>query len=103
MPDVEVDKSNAPSLLVLATEINGAHSDTLTAACSALMHARRAGDLLLEAKRQVAHGDWLPWLTPTARPYRPGPPRGTCASRSAGPSWPIKYVTASRIWESAVP
>lgn len=26
------------------------------------MHAIRAGELLTEAKEQVRHGEWLPWL-----------------------------------------
>jgi hypothetical protein len=29
---------------------------------SAINHAIAAGELLLEAKRQVKHGEWLPWL-----------------------------------------
>lgn len=29
---------------------------------SAVEHAIRAGDLLIEAKAQVRHGEWLPWL-----------------------------------------
>jgi hypothetical protein len=29
---------------------------------SAVAHAIRAGELLIEAKAQVAHGGWLPWL-----------------------------------------
>jgi hypothetical protein len=29
---------------------------------SALAHAMRAGDLLIEAKAQLKHGEWLPWL-----------------------------------------
>ena len=29
---------------------------------SAVVHAIRAGELLIEAKSQVAHGAWIPWL-----------------------------------------
>ena len=29
---------------------------------SAVAHAIQAGELLIEAKAQVAHGEWLPWL-----------------------------------------
>jgi hypothetical protein len=29
---------------------------------SGLQHARQAGELLLEAKAKVKHGEWLPWL-----------------------------------------
>jgi hypothetical protein len=28
-----------------------------------LEHYRRAGEMLIEAKEQVAHGSWVPWLT----------------------------------------
>lgn len=46
----------------LAAEINLEHSAASTAAREALGHARRAGELLLAAKKQVKHGDWLSWL-----------------------------------------
>jgi hypothetical protein len=37
--------------------------EELTAGYSAgLEHYRRAGDMLLEAKSQVGHGEWQPWL-----------------------------------------
>jgi hypothetical protein len=44
----------------VAREINRAHEDVCKAASRALKCARRAGDLLLEAKAQVSHGAWLP-------------------------------------------
>jgi hypothetical protein len=50
------------SLPALATEINAAHSAALDAARSALENARRAGMLLVAAKEQLPHGEWLPWL-----------------------------------------
>ena len=46
----------------LETQINDAHTDACRAAQSAIMHARRAGDLLITAKAGLAHGLWLPWL-----------------------------------------
>lgn len=39
-------------------EIEQAEADFL----SAVGHAIRAGELLIEAKGQVKHGEWLPWL-----------------------------------------
>jgi hypothetical protein len=50
------------SLDTLAAEIMAAHTAALTASRSAVEHARRAGELLLQKKAQLAHGQWLPWL-----------------------------------------
>jgi hypothetical protein len=49
-------------VLDLGVEINQAHEAACRAASCAIDHARRAGDLLLEAKAHVQHGSWLPWL-----------------------------------------
>ena len=49
-------------LISLATEINRAHKAAYGKAREALEHARRAGELLLEAKAAVEHGERLPWL-----------------------------------------
>jgi hypothetical protein len=46
----------------LAAKINDWHRQCVRAAGSALEYAKHAGDLLLEAKAQVDHGGWLPWL-----------------------------------------
>jgi hypothetical protein len=46
----------------LATKINEAHAEAVQAAQSALLHAREAGDLLLEAKAALPHGAWAEWL-----------------------------------------
>src|SRR5262249_32853312 len=35
---------------------------SVTAAQNFLEHALAAGDVLIRAKEQVKHGDWLPWL-----------------------------------------
>ena len=50
------------SLADLAARINAEHGAVATALQSALGHAISAGELLIEAKRKVAHGQWLPWL-----------------------------------------
>ncbi len=50
------------TLVSIAQEINEEHEAASRAVRSALEHARRAGELLLEAKAQRAHGEWLPWL-----------------------------------------
>jgi hypothetical protein len=46
----------------LATQINEEHRQCLQAANATLEHARRAGELLEQAKAQLDHGQWLPWL-----------------------------------------
>jgi hypothetical protein len=52
----------APSLDALAAAINDDHDAVEHMARSTLDRARAAGDKLLQAKSQVAHGQWLPWL-----------------------------------------
>ncbi|MDP2957312.1 MAG: DUF3102 domain-containing protein, partial [Longimicrobiales bacterium] len=49
-------------LPTLAAEIVREHEAAASAAQSALSHARRAGELLIEARRQVGHGGWTAWL-----------------------------------------
>ena len=49
-------------LVSLAAQINAAHENACSSVRTALEHAREAGDLLLEAKRQLGHGAWLRWL-----------------------------------------
>jgi hypothetical protein len=46
----------------LAHRIDAEHHAVATALQSALAHAIIAGELLIEAKRRVEHGQWLPWL-----------------------------------------
>ena len=48
--------------LSLAVQINNAHGDACRAAQTAIAHARRAGQLLIEAKAELEHGSWLAWL-----------------------------------------
>lgn len=52
----------APSLPDLAARINERHQAASTAARSAVLCAREAGELLLQAKAAVGHGNWLAWL-----------------------------------------
>lgn len=49
-------------LALLGQEINQEHRLCADAAYSAVEHAIRAGELLVEAKAGVKHGDWLKWL-----------------------------------------
>jgi hypothetical protein len=51
------------SLADLAARIRAEHEATAVALQSSVMHAMAAGDLLIEAKAQLKHGQWLPWLS----------------------------------------
>jgi hypothetical protein len=46
----------------IAKEIRHEHELALSAAASALEHARRCGQLLAQAKEQLPHGAWAGWL-----------------------------------------
>lgn len=46
----------------LATEINTLHAKAVHHAGSAIDFAKQAGELLLKAKSDLPHGDFLPWL-----------------------------------------
>jgi hypothetical protein len=46
----------------IAAEIRAEHERAYGKAREALEHARRAGELLIEAKRKLAHGAWAGWL-----------------------------------------
>jgi hypothetical protein len=50
------------SLVDIATLIRREHEAVASSAKKALAHAIAAGELLIEAKKQVKHGEWLPWL-----------------------------------------
>lgn len=54
--------SRSTPLQQLAEGIRVEHEAATKAAQSAVEHAIRAGALLAEAKAQVKHGQWLPWL-----------------------------------------
>ena len=55
-------RKNLPALDDLSKRINAEHEACQTAMRSAVDHAMRAGELLIEAKAGLAHGQWLPWL-----------------------------------------
>lgn len=51
----------------LASLANAAHAACEQAVRSALTHARDCGETLIEAKRLVGHGNWLPWVAKYCR------------------------------------
>jgi Protein of unknown function (DUF3102) len=55
-----IDKSN--SLTDLAVRIRQEHEASAGAIERGAQHAMNAGDLLIEAKAQLKHGQRLPWL-----------------------------------------
>lgn len=46
----------------ISQKVNAEHGQFLAKASTALEHGLRAGQLLIDAKAMVAHGEWLPWL-----------------------------------------
>lgn len=50
------------SLMKLAAQIKQEHAAFEQSLKRGLEHARHAGDLLIEAKSRLGHGEWLPWL-----------------------------------------
>jgi hypothetical protein len=50
------------ALAELANKINAEHNQSELAGRKCLEHCRKAGEALLEAKKKVGHGGWLPWL-----------------------------------------
>jgi hypothetical protein len=52
----------ASSLAKLAAQIKTEHLAVEQSLKAGVEHARHAGELLLNAKMQVKHGEWLPWL-----------------------------------------
>lgn len=46
----------------LPDRINAAHRDCLASAKTAIEQAIEVGRLLIEAKADVSHGEWLPWI-----------------------------------------
>src|SRR5262245_5139507 len=64
------------SLADLAARIKAEHTAVADSLNESVKHAIAAGELLLEAKEKVKHGQWLPWLRdncslskPTAQLY----------------------------------
>jgi hypothetical protein len=49
-------------LPALAAEIEQEHQAAHRAGLTMIEHAKRCGDLLIKAKAEVGHGEWLPWL-----------------------------------------
>ena len=58
----EISQLEKTALADLASSINTAHQQAERALRDGLLHAIRAGELLLLTKRQVEHGEWENWL-----------------------------------------
>jgi hypothetical protein len=56
------DLSRSNSLTDLAARAKAEHAAVAGALKTSLSHALAAGDILIEAKAQLKHGQWLPWL-----------------------------------------
>ena len=63
MTPVRTEETGAVALLAPTVELIKAEHDAAQAAkSSAIKHAIRAGELLLKAKEQLPHGQFLPWI-----------------------------------------
>ena len=58
----EVSNPRWTPLRHLAAAINREHAAAIEAARTAVEHAVRCGQLLIKAKSDLGHGEWLPWL-----------------------------------------
>ena len=58
----EIVPSGPGALVALAADIRREVQAAEADFQSAVAHAIRAGELLIEAKAQVRHGEWMPWL-----------------------------------------
>src|SRR5215216_3184776 len=58
----KIARQEPRTLAALAEQINEEHRLCEQAARNSVEHARAAGEMLIEAKSQVPHGGWLPWL-----------------------------------------
>ena len=81
-------------LATLAERINREHRAAEVALNTGLEHALEAGRLLIEAKAQVAHGEWLPWL----ERHFEGAPRTARVYVQLARRWPqIKEAKRQRV------
>ena len=80
-------------MISLAVEINRAHAGVQRCVAQGLEHARRAGELLAEAKAALPHGDWLPWLAE----HCDMPERTAQAYLRVAAHWPTLEAKAQRV------
>jgi Protein of unknown function (DUF3102) len=57
---LDIDRQNG--LATIAEQVNAAHREAQEFLHKGLNRAIDAGNLLLEAKARLKHGEWLPWL-----------------------------------------
>ncbi len=62
-PVAVVSEALPMTLGELADQINAEHERAEASARASIKHAKTAGDLLVIAKRQVGHGNWLTWVS----------------------------------------
>lgn len=62
VPNQHQKVTDSDNLATIASAINEEHALAEQYASMAIHRARRAGELLNQAKAQVPHGQWLPWL-----------------------------------------
>lgn len=61
----EQSQPDTAALTALADQINAAHRDAESAVRESLKHAKQAGELLLQAKAELPHGEFTEWVNGT--------------------------------------
>ena len=97
-------------LTAISTQINLAHKECLLAMRSSLDHAIKAGDLLIQAKAKINHGDWLKWLSNncecserTARAYMRVAKNKTAIAADMTMTEALKMLSAPKASHNASP
>ena len=62
MGNKSVDLNQSNWLAALRDNLRDTHAAVKAAIKDSLRHAMAAGDILVEAKGGLKHGEWLPWL-----------------------------------------
>lgn len=79
-----MDKLAKNDLAELANQINIEHANCMGAMRESLEYAVKAGELLIQVKALVPHGEWLPWLAANCEV----PERTTQAYMRIARNWP---------------
>ena len=83
--------SGSNRLAFLAAEIKNEHKAVSAALQRGVIHAMNAGDMLIEARSHLKHGQWLPWVAKIVRSLN--------AQLSFTSSWPRTGPPSRRKWQ----
>lgn len=80
-------------LMPVARAINHEHDQVRQCVAQGLAHAKRAGELLHQAKASLPHGQWLPWLAAHCEVSE----RTAQAYMQIAAQWPVLEAKAQRV------